>query len=135
MATQTPDASVEIAAIPDAGAEVAKLPPKKDPRVTKNPKTEPKNTDPKGTPQKIDTKVEPKVETAPAKLDANKVAAQYSAIGKRLGVMGQNADPNWWVLWRRIKINEAMKDPALLDEAARLLSKVHAEMDARDRKK
>jgi len=136
VATQTPDASVEIAAIPDAGAEVAKLPPKKDPRVTKkDPKTEPKNTDPKGTPQKIDTKVEPKVETAPAKLDANKVAAQYSAIGKRLGVMGQNADPNWWVLWRRIKINEAMKDPALLDEAARLLSKVQAEMDARDRKK
>ena len=134
VVTQTPDASVEIAAIPDAGAEVAKVTPKKDSRVPKkDPKTATKIETKTNT--KTDTKTEPTIETAPAKLDANTVAAQYSAIGKRLGVMGPNADPNWWVLWRRIKINEAMKSPALLEEAARLLAKVQAEMDARDRTK
>ncbi len=130
--TQTVDAAVEeVAAIPDAGAEVAKVTPKVTPKVP--PKTTPKTKDPKGEP-KVTTHVTPKVETAPAKLDSNKVAAQYTAIGKRLGAMGVNADPNWWVLYRRIKINEAMRSPALLEEAATLLAKIQREIAERDKK-
>jgi len=129
VVTQTPDAGVEVAAIPDAGADIAKVTPKVT-KVTKVTKKDPKDT--KVEP-KI-TKVVPKVETAPGKLDGNKVAAQYSAIGKRLGTMGANADPNWWVLWRRININDAMGDPALLKQAAQLLGKIQSEMTARDKK-
>ena len=139
--TQTPDAGVEVVAIPDAGAEVAKVTPKVTPKITKVvPKVtkDPKQKDPKQTDEvkitKVEPKVEPKVEATPGKLDANKVAAQYTAIGKRLGAMGQNADPNWWVLWRRIKINEAMGDPARLAETAKVLANIQSEMTARDKK-
>ena len=127
------DAGVEVAAIPDAGAEVvadvAKVSPKTTPKI--QPKTQAK-TDPK---KNVETKIglAEKTEPTPENLSA-KVAAQYTTIGKRLGAMGANADPHWWVLYRRIVINEAMKDRTKLVEAARLLAQIQGEMAARDAK-
>jgi hypothetical protein len=117
---------VEVAVTtPDASTE------KVTPKITK---VAPKGKDPKKVEVKPEIKkVDPPKET-PGKLDGNKVAAQYSAIGKKLAAMGQNADPNWWVLWRRIKINEAMGNPARLAETAKTLATIQSEMTARDKK-
>ena len=124
------DAAVETVVADASIASPPTRPPSTKPRPAKPPIATTKSEPPVTKPEPVVPVAPP--DPAPATLGANQVAALYGAIGKRLGALGADADPNWWVLYRRIKINEAMKDPAKLAEAQQLLAKIQRELAARD---
>jgi hypothetical protein len=76
-------------------------------------------------PKVVTPEVKP-TQTAPT---AAMVANQWQKVGEQLKALGPGQD-DMWNRWRRININEAMKDPAKLAQAADILAKLSRELAA-----
>jgi serine/threonine protein kinase len=112
----TPDKVTPDKVTPDKGKRPIKT--KVDPTQIKPPGTDDKVTTPEVKPE-----VTPPV-TAPT---ASSVAAHWQKVGQQIRALGPGQD-DLWNRYRRIQIQDAMKDPNKLREAADILAKLSRDL-------